>query len=671
LYYGGSTFGCGAPFPESELFRWDDIAGTWTDLSATLPDEAGCLSGNDPFACQSGYDLVVAVKPDVATTVFIGGTNAYRSTDAGLTWTRIGGYASPASYSLYAGSHPDIHAFVFQPGSPTTMLCGNDGGIQRTTANLAATVAWTPINTGYRTYQYYYVTLDPRTGNEKVLGGSQDNGSTRNVGGIGTSFEMVYGGDGVSVGLSNDIGGSFYEYVGSQNGFINRRTAATALGFTTDITPTGESNSGIFVTLFKLDADNSNTLYYANDNALYRTTTASTVASGTWTSMTGVGTAVVSSHDITALATTRGTYGAGTASLFIGASDLVTGPLESAKLFRLDDPAGVAAGTGPVDITSASFPAGAFISSIAVNPRNDDTAMVTFSNYGVSGIWWSGNANSATPTWTAIENTTSFFLPSMRSSAIVVNGATVEYYVGTSAGLFSTTSISGATTVWVQEGVTTIGNALVGSLALRPADNTLLVGTHGHGMWKTTITGVLPANFISFTGKANRYNNELEWKVANENNCSRYEVEKRDPASGTFKKTGTVVCAGPSNPVYRFTDQTADLGAASTVYRIKQLDTDNRFIYSSLVTIKRDIPGKWVEYISLSYRQLFLRINGEDAAEKINIRLLDMNGGEVMRKSIVRLAQSVSIPEGLTPGVYMVHLHSEKDGNFTSRILVK
>ncbi|MEP7164077.1 MAG: CHRD domain-containing protein [Ferruginibacter sp.] len=461
---------------EAELFRWNNTTSAWTDLSATLPDEAGCLNGNDPFAVQGGYDLVVAVKPDDPTTVFIGGTNVYRSTTSGTSWTRIGGYNSPASYSLYLNSHPDIHAIVFQPGSPAIMLCGNDGGIQRSTNDLAATVVWTPINNGYRTYQYYYVVNDPRNLNAKVIGGAQDNGSTRNTGGTGINFESVFGGDGVSVGLS---GASDLEYVGSQNGNISRRSAASGANVGTSITPTFANtvtSAGLFVTLFKLDPDNTERLYYVNDDTLYLTTTASTVTSGTWSKMTGVATAVGLANDITALAMTRGTYSAATTSLFMGTSN--------GKVYRLDNPTGVAVGTAPVNITG-TINAG-YISSIAVNPRNDDTVLVTLSNYGITNAYWTGNANAASPTWTAVEGTLT--LPSYRSAAIAINGTTnaVEYYVGTSAGLYASAGLPGSV-AWAQEGSTTIGNAVVSCLDLRPSDNKLLVGTHGYGMWSASI----------------------------------------------------------------------------------------------------------------------------------------------------------------------------------------
>ena len=482
LYYNNIDSDCaGVARPEAEFYYWDDLTTTWTDISATLPDEPGCLNGNDPFAVQGGYDLVIGVKPDDANTVFIGGTNAYRSTDTGATWTRIAGYNSPASYALYPNSHPDIHSFVFQPGSPTTMICGNDGGVQRTANNLAGTVAWTQINNGYRTYQYYYVANDPRTGNNKVIGGAQDNGTTRNVGGTGSQFESVFGGDGVSVGLSDPAasGGTQFEYVGSQLGNIARRNAASGANFGTNIRPAAATSGGLFVTLFKLDPDNTQTLYYANANTLYRTTSASTVTPATWTPMTGIGTAVGTAN-ITAIALTRGAYNSATSSLFIGTSN--------GRVFRLDDPTGAAAATAaPVEISlGPGFPAvvappgiARYISSIAVSPVNDDIIMATFSNYGVPSVFYTDNANAAAPTWTNVEN--NLTLPSYRSSAILNVGGTLEYFVGTSAGLYRITNLPVAG-MWTQEGPGMIGNAVVSNLDLRVSDNKLLVGTHGIGM---------------------------------------------------------------------------------------------------------------------------------------------------------------------------------------------
>ncbi|MCX6319673.1 MAG: T9SS type A sorting domain-containing protein [Bacteroidetes bacterium] len=657
LYFSANSPACAGATTEAELFRWDNAGGTWTNLSATLPDEAGCLAGNDPFAVQGGYDLVVAVKPDDPNTIFIGGTNIYRSSDAGLTWTRMGGYNSPASYALYPNSHPDIHEIVFQPGSPLIMLCGNDGGIQRTTDNTAASVVWTPLNTGYRTYQYYYVDIDPRVGNNKVIGGAQDNGSTRNTGGSGTSFELVTGGDGVSVGLTDLIAGTQYEYVGSQNGTINRRTAGTALGFiSAGITPAGEAGTGLFVTLFKLDPDNTERLYYANDNSLYRTTSASTVTSATWTSMTGVASSVGGANDITCLAPSRGTYSAATSSLFFGTSN--------GRVFRLDDPTGVAAATAPVDITGA-FPAGN-ISSIAVNPRNDDTIIVTLSNYGIVGnVWWTGNANSATPTWTNVEGLLT--LPSFRSAAIhaVPGSPEVQYYVGTSVGLFRSGTGFPATPGWTQEGASDIGNAVVTSLAFRPSDANLLVGTHGYGMWKTSLSlFALPVQLTEFKGQLiNNKSSLLQWTTSSEANSKQFELE-RSFDGVNFKKIATIPAAGNSNSPINYSYRDNSPLTEFNYYRLRSVDIDNASKLSNIILLKTQNATQDLQVLGNPFKNnLNLRLV-KPAAQQGVLTLTDMAGRLIYRRTIAKGEQLLQVqlsPAKISAGVYVVQAIIGKD----------
>jgi len=663
LYWNGTSFNCPSSTPEAELFRWDEITDTWTNLSASLPNETGCSVGNDPFAVQGGYDLVIAVKPDDPSVLFLGGTNIYRSDDAGSSWTRIGGYAGPSTYSMYTNSHPDIHAIVFSPVSSTTMLCGNDGGIQRTTNNLAGSVSWTPINTGYRTFQYYYVDIDPRTGNDKVIGGAQDNGSTRNIGGTGSDYEMVVGGDGVSVGLTDLIAGTQYEYVGSQLGNIVRRASTSGLGFGTTITPTGESNSGMFVTLFKLDPDNSERLYYANDNLLYRTTSASTVTSATWTQMTGIGTAVGAANDITCIALSRGTYNASTSSLFFGTN--------TGRVFRMDDPTGVAAATAPVEITGGSFPAG-YVSSIAVNPRNDDTLLVTFSSYGVVSAWWTGNANSATPTWTAVEG--ALTLPSYRTAAIhtVPNSPEVHYFVGTSAGLYTSTGLPGAVN-WSQEAASELGNAVVTSLSYRPADANLLVGTHGYGMWKTSLNLVpLPVELTDFKGTLQTDKKVLlEWTTASEFNSLRFELEKSYDGAG-FRRIATLPAAGISHSTlqYQYTDR--EPLSEHNYYRLKSIDADHDSRYSPTILVK--LPGAQQDFYILGNPvQDRVRIRFVKPVQKEGeIRLVDMSGRVITRRQLATGIQQTELnleAYGLRPGTYILQVMA--DGTLYSRKLLK
>ncbi|MEZ4850917.1 MAG: hypothetical protein R3B93_20315 [Bacteroidia bacterium] len=141
-----------------------------------------------------------------------------------------------------------------------------------------------------------------------------------------TDHSDIFGGDGVAVGIAS----SGTRYFGVQNGVLTRE------GF--NITPSGASSS-LFITYFYLDPDNTELLYYAGGSELFRTTTASTVTSGTWTDMTGV--AATTGSTIYSMATSRGAgYGAdANRKLYIGTS--------GGGVYRLNDPQ-FAATTNPL-----------------------------------------------------------------------------------------------------------------------------------------------------------------------------------------------------------------------------------------------------------------------------------------------------------------------------------
>jgi hypothetical protein len=530
LYENGLSNSSPDNKPEADLFKLDMTSGnTWTNLSANMPDFNGNTnnSATDPFTVQGGYDMFVGVKPDNPNFVLVGGSSLYRSTDgftttANTSW--IGGYGNTLPNLTYYGStaspddaskwsHPDIHNVVFNPSNSNEVICANDGGLQITSNISAATgnepVTWNYI-TNYQTLQYYHVSIDPVAGINNFLGGAQDNGVQFRdkdlylLNGISAADSnnhvRILGGDGGHTGFSpfdNNLQQQFF-YASYQLGNL-RRFKISNNPATDNITPSGLTTDGTtgewgeFVTNFLLDPDNTQNLYYVNYNRLFRTTSATTVAAATWTEMTGVGATVNPSNPtggtnigIRALAVTRGPY---TTShvLYIGTTN--------GKIFRLNDPQNAAATAAPVDITpsTSGWTAGVNVQDIAVNPNNDNEILAVVSNYGVVGIWWTNNAKSATPTWKNAEG--NLTLPSFRSAAIVVkkdasNNPVTEYYVGTSVGLYSavnigTTLTGGGSPTWQREGGSVLNFAIIQSIAYRPADNVMVLGTHGNGMYYT------------------------------------------------------------------------------------------------------------------------------------------------------------------------------------------
>ncbi|MDQ3277632.1 MAG: T9SS type A sorting domain-containing protein [Bacteroidota bacterium] len=496
--------------PEADLYRFD-VAGTnftWSNRSANMPDmPGGNLSNSDPLSVQGGYDMEVKVKPDNPDVVFIGGTNLYRSSDgfastANTAW--IGGYRTDFSYTQYNNSHADIHRLAFHPTDANRAICANDGGIQESTNIMASTVNWRMLP-NYQTLQCYNVAIDPGAGRNNFASGSQDNGVRfrDKTGVLGTpaadsnNHRLLFSADGAYVSISLDNNGTQYIYESIQLGRLYRGRLTSPFTGGTEITPNNltpsrvgaENEFGEFVTNFRLQADASDNLYYVNFNRLFRTTAASTVTQGNWTELTGVSTAVNPARPtngtdiaIRGIAYSRGPY---TSShvLYFGTSD--------GKIFRLDDPQNAPANKAPVNITPAGLTGN--VQDIAVNPNNDDEVIAVISNYNTTSIWWTKNGRSAAPTWKAAEG--NLTLPSIRSCMIVVkkdaaNQPVTEYYVGTSVGLYSTVNLgtvldANQQPTWVREGGQMLNYAVVQSLAYRPVDNVMVIGTHGNGVFYT------------------------------------------------------------------------------------------------------------------------------------------------------------------------------------------
>lgn len=462
---------------------------TWSNRSANLRATQN-VSTTKYMETQDGYNMLLAVHPTNENLVLAGGVNLFKSTDGFANpGTFIGGLESTTYNDPNRFSHVDFHSFTFQPANPNRLVVGNDGGMQMTNDITASTITWNNLNNQYQTMQYYHVAIDPTLGSLTFSGGAQDNSTTfrDSKALLGAAlpdpndhYIGILGGDGGMSALSPSTPTQQYLYASAQNGIVGRFNFGSG-NPGTFITP-DIAGEGEFITYFHLDPDNTEILYYVSLDSIWRTTSASTVTSSNgWTLMTGVPTTITTiGESIFSLATSRGAYNGANSYLFIGTNN--------GKIYRLQDPRNTAASTAPTNISPSGISAGSLVREIAVNPRNPDTVLAVVSNYGVASAFWTGNARASSPTWQLVEG--NIATSSFRSCAIVATTTGVEYYVGTSLGLFSTTTINGNSTNWQLEGPAMMQGAIVNDLVLRTADNTLLVGTHGNGMFYTVIGNV-------------------------------------------------------------------------------------------------------------------------------------------------------------------------------------
>jgi hypothetical protein len=524
VYFLGSTPGSGhyTNFIDSDdwttLLKYTYVSGDgsstgglWEDRSANLPSVG---TEFDQFACQGGYDLVVKVQPGT-NHVFIGGTNAYRSTDGFSTpnnTTQIGGY-KPGTFlpffEIYPNQHPDQHDFLFLPSNPNVMFTASDGGIHRTDDANAPTVSWNSLNRGYYTTQFYTAMLEHTiAGDPLIIGGLQDNGNfiTTSADPFST-WKQTVNGDGAFGAILNGKTG----YVLSiQQG----RVAKVAINGNGDVTafrridPIGPKKADyLFINPLALDPSDENILYLPAGRHLYRQSELGAIAlTGAWdsiaqgwtkypdtlTSMSGT-----TEHVISAIGVSHHNPAH---RVYVGTS--------RNRLYRIDN-----AHEGVPSWTTLPTPNGnatAYITCIAVDPDNADDVLVAYSNYSVYSVYRSINGGQ---TWLKVAGNLETALtgsgagPAINWVSILPfpNGSR-KYFCATSVGLYSADTLllhasNQPGTQWALEGADEIGSTVVDHMDVRAADGLVLAATHGNGMFAANFLPVsstkTPGNTLS------------------------------------------------------------------------------------------------------------------------------------------------------------------------------
>lgn len=471
----------------------DSANGIWQDLSINLPASGGQF---DKWTVQGSYDMVIRVKPNSPNTVFIGGTNLYRSTSGfqdSVNTTFIGGYEHGAALHVvnsYANHHPDQHCLEFLPSNPDIMISANDGGVFKTNDNNATTVVWQPLNNGYLTTMFYTVAIDHASpGNNIIIGGTQDNGTWFiNSTSPTAPWFHAHGGDGSYCAIADNQTNYYFSI---QNAKMVKATCDANGNKTafTRIDPIGLKKPE-FINPFVLDPNNNNLMYLAGGKYLWRNNDLSGIPLiGNWDS--------ISTNWIQFIDSVP------SANSIITAVTACKTPLnrvyygtDKKKIFRVDN-ANIGTPT-PIDITStttgALFPASGYVSCITTDPTDGDKVVVVFSNYGVYSMFYSINAGV---TWAKCagnleqNSSGSGSGPSIRWLSILPVADGVVYLAATSTGLYATDSLNGTATIWVQQGLNTIGNGVCDMIETRISDGLVIIATHSNGIYSTNITSVI------------------------------------------------------------------------------------------------------------------------------------------------------------------------------------
>lgn len=460
-----------------QLWKYDN--GSWSNRSSQIPDDN---SEFEAFDSQGSYNMVVKVHPDDPNIVYIGGTNLYRSTDGFASTqniSQIGGYDVENVNQQYENHHPDQHELIFL-SETNEMLSTTDGGIHKTTNNLAETVSWQSLNNGYITSQFYTMAISKNTGSPEVIGGMQDNGTfLKNS--TGSNWSSVLGGDGGYCATTPD---NIFWYMSFQEAGIFQiaYNADGSIDTWAKVDPSGiERENHLFIAPFVLDPNNYNRMYLAGDSAIWRNNNLTEIQKFqqmTTTKNWDVVTDFSRPQNISALDLSTNEahilyYGTSLGNVF---------KITNANSFNPE--------------VEQVFAHDGYVSNICIDPNNANRLFVCYSNYNITSLWFSedGGQSFKDVGGNLEENPDgSGNGPSVRWSEIIaLNDGTYKYFVGTSTGLYSAVDLIEQGTEWQKEGETSIGNSVVTMIDYRATDGKIAVSSHGNGVFESTIENTKP-----------------------------------------------------------------------------------------------------------------------------------------------------------------------------------
>ena len=495
------------------LIKSTDGGSSWVNLSVS----------NIQFY-QAGYNFVMEVHPTDPNKVYIGMGTYSRSFDGGNTWVN----------SNYGDmGHPDQHVLLFSPNNPNDVIIGNDGGIYYTNQMNNSNVispSTTNLNRGYNTTQFYSVAQKNIANDNYILGGTQDNGTFKletklPKTGSGTT---ITGGDGMLCFIDQDEPN--IQIVSSQYNSHYLYNPQT-----NNIFYLNAGNSGYFVNPCDYDSRN-NTFYAYGGNTTINNTSYPQLAIvkniGTTNTPTFFTLPNTISFSCIKVAKTPNT-------VLIGSSN---------KIYRISN-----TNTNPI-ITEINIPNNnyIYITGIEIGETDNEIIVITSSNYGygAKSVFYT---NDGGITWTSKDDA-NHGLPDVPIRDALFNpNNTKQVLLATENGIWSTNDITAANPAWE---ISSTGLAFVPCFALeyRTSDGTVVVGTHGRGIFTSDVFTMTTPASIAITNQFSSPNicrgkkMTISFSSTNSFDTNNIFTVQLSDATGSFSNP-LIVGTGNTNPV--------------------------------------------------------------------------------------------------------------------------
>ena len=184
-------------------------------------------------------------------------------------------------------------------------------------------------------------------------------------------------------------------------------------------------------------------------------------------------------------------------------------------------------------------------------------------------------------------------------------------------------------------------------------------GSLGDGATNSPVLGIfirLPLKLMEFEGEQEKDKNILLWTTANEEQTASFIIQRSADAL-QFKDIGTVAAAGDYSGTRHYHYEDGNPLDKNNYYRLKMLDQDGKFIYSSVILLKRyGSAGTMSVFPNPTTQSVQITMSRASAGETISAQLVDMSGKVLQQKRIVHNSTIRFDLDAYVPGIYLIRV---------------
>ncbi|WP_159468563.1 SdrD B-like domain-containing protein [Dyadobacter sp. 3J3] len=175
----------------------------------------------------------------------------------------------------------------------------------------------------------------------------------------------------------------------------------------------------------------------------------------------------------------------------------------------------------------------------------------------------------------------------------------------------------------------------------------------------------LPVTLISFNADKENETVQLQWITSAETNSESFDIEN-SLTGKTWQKLDNVLAAGESATriTYSFTDKNPSNG--ENLYRLKMIDKDGTFAYSSIRSVTLEIANQVTIYPNPVADRIQFKVN--DWSKIGKVQLFDLNGRAVYQSTKAPV-DGIDV-KNLPSGLYAVSLTGTNGSTNSYKVLI-